>query len=69
MARLLSELKDSEVSVLVLRIDNKSAISLVKNLVHHDRSKHIDMRFHLTRKYQNTGQIAIEFIRTEELTS
>jgi hypothetical protein len=47
IARLLSELKDSEISVPVLRIDNKSTISLVKNPVHHDRSKHIDVRFHL----------------------
>jgi hypothetical protein len=66
VARLLSKPKDSEVSVLVLRIDNKSTISLVKNPVHHDRSKHIDVRFHLIREYQNTRQIVVEFIRTEE---
>jgi hypothetical protein len=34
----------------------------VKNLVHHDRSKHIDVRFHLIREYENSGQIAVEFI-------
>jgi hypothetical protein len=66
VARLLSELKDSEISVPVLRIDNKSTISLVKNPVHHDRSKYIDVRFHLIREYENSGQIAIEFIMTEE---
>jgi hypothetical protein len=66
VARLLSELKDSEISVPVLRIDNKSTISLVKNPVHHDRSKHIDVRFHLIREYENSGQIVVEFIRTEE---
>jgi hypothetical protein len=47
LARLLSEIKDADVIVLVLRVDNKSAISLVKNLVHHDRSKHIDVQFHV----------------------
>jgi hypothetical protein len=66
VARLLSELRDAEVSVPRLRIDNKSAISLVKNPVHHDRSKHIDVRFHLIREYENSGQIDVEFISFEQ---
>jgi hypothetical protein len=66
LTRLLSELKDSEVRVSVLRVDNKSTISLIKNLVHHDRSKHIDVRYRLIREYKQTGQIAVDFIRTEE---
>jgi hypothetical protein len=66
VTRLLSELKDSKISVLVFRIDNKSTISLVKNPVYHDRSKHIDVRFYLIREYENSGQIAVEYIRTEE---
>jgi hypothetical protein len=42
LACLLSELKDAEIEVPVLRVDNKSTIALVKNPVHHNRSKHID---------------------------
>jgi hypothetical protein len=52
--------------VPVLRVDNKFIISLVKSPVHHDRSKHIDVRYHLIWEYEQTGQIALEFIRTEE---
>jgi hypothetical protein len=66
LARLLSELKDAEIQVPVLRVDNKSTISLVKNPVHHDRSKHIDVRYHLIREYEQTCQITVKFIRTEE---
>jgi hypothetical protein len=66
VTRLLSELKDSEISVTVLRIDNKSTISLVNNSVYHDRSKHIDVRSHLIREYENSGQITVEYIRSEE---
>ena len=47
-------------------MDNKSTISLIKNPVHHDRSKHIDTRFHLIREYVQAGQIGVEFIRTDE---
>jgi hypothetical protein len=66
LACLLSELKDTDVEVPVLRVDNKSTISLIRNPVHHDRSKHIDIRYHLIREYEQTGQIAVDFIRTEE---
>ena len=66
LARLLSELKDAEVHVPVLRVDNKSTISLINNPVHHDRSKHIEVRYHLIREYANSGQLEVSFIRTEE---
>ncbi|KAK2630796.1 hypothetical protein QOZ80_UnG0725510 [Eleusine coracana subsp. coracana] len=50
LARLLGEFLDSEVGRPVIKVDNKSAISLVQNPVHHDRSKHIDIRFHFITK-------------------
>jgi hypothetical protein len=28
-------------------------------------SKHIDIRFHMIREYENSRQISVEFIRTE----
>jgi hypothetical protein len=55
-----------EVEMPVLKVDNKSTISLIKNPVHHDRSKHIDVRFHLIREYVNSGQIEVEFIGTND---
>jgi hypothetical protein len=48
------------------QIDNKSAISLVKNPVHHDRRKHIDVRFHFPRECAQDGLIEVDFIRTED---
>jgi hypothetical protein len=66
LARLLLELRDAEVQVPVLRVDNKSTISLVKNPVHHYRSKHIDVRYHMIWEYEQTGQIVVEFIKIEE---
>ena len=66
LARLLAEITGEAVGRPVLRVDNKSTISLIKNPVHHDRSKHIDTRFHLIREYVQAGQIGVEFIRTDE---
>jgi hypothetical protein len=50
LAGLLGEILEADVARPVIRIDNKSAISLVRNPVHHDRSKHIDVRFHFLRE-------------------
>jgi hypothetical protein len=66
LAWLLAEILNSVVSRTVLRVDNKSTISLVKNPVHNDRSKYIDIRFHLIREYAHNGQIEVSFIRTSE---
>jgi hypothetical protein len=66
MGRLLSEITGKVITTPRLKIDNKSAISLVKNPVLNDRSKHIDTRFHLIREHEANGQIVVEFIRTEE---
>ena len=46
-------------------VDNQSAIALAKNPVMHDRSKHIDIKFHFLRDYVDGGQIVIEFVETD----
>ena len=50
----------------MLYVDNKATISLIKNLVLPDRSKHIEIRFHCIRECADWGLIKIDFIRTEE---
>jgi hypothetical protein len=41
-------------------------MSLIKNPVHHDQSKHIDVRFRLNQEYAHNGQIEVDFIRTQD---
>ena len=47
-------------------VDNQPTISIAiaKNPVLHDRSKHIDIKFHFLRNCVDGGQIVIEFIET-----
>ena len=45
-------------------VENQPAIALVKNPVLHDRSKHIDMKFHFVKDCVDGGQIVIEFVET-----
>ena len=45
-------------------VDNQPAIALAKNPILHDRSKHIDVKFHFLRDCVDEGQIVIEFVET-----
>jgi hypothetical protein len=44
-------------------VDNKSTISLIKNLVHHDQTKHINVKYHYVWDYADQGLIDVQFIR------
>ncbi|RVW63782.1 Retrovirus-related Pol polyprotein from transposon TNT 1-94 [Vitis vinifera] len=66
LGRLLADLLKTEVKKVVLKIDNQSAIALSKNSVHHERSKHIDTRFHYIRDCVESGMIEIQHVCTED---
>ena len=64
LRRLLGELTGVEAHPLTLMVDNQPAIALTKNPVLHDRSEHIDVKFHFLRDCVDGGQIVIEFVET-----
>ena len=55
LRRLLGELTGVEAHPLALMVDNQSVIALAKNPVLHDRSKHIDVKFHFLKDYVDGG--------------
>ena len=66
LGRLLADLLKIDVKKVVLKIDNQSAIALSKNPVYHERSKHIDTRFHYIRDCVESGMIEIQHVCTED---
>jgi hypothetical protein len=46
--------------------DNKSANDLAYNPVHHDRTKHIDVRYHRIREYILDGTIIVHHVPTQD---
>jgi hypothetical protein len=66
LARVLAEVQGSALSTPLLRVDNKSIIALIKNLVLHVQSKHIEVKYHLVRESIENDRIKVEFIRSEE---
>ena len=65
MRRLLTELTGVQAQPPALKVDNQPAIALAKNPVLHDRSKHIDVKFHFLRDCVEEGQVVIEFVDTK----
>jgi hypothetical protein len=49
LVRLLSDLLDRDTGAVELRVDSKSALTLAKNPVFHERSNHIWVRYHFIR--------------------
>ena len=49
LRKLLSDLFRIELEPTVIHCDNQSCIKLTENPVFHDRSKHIEMRYHYIR--------------------
>jgi hypothetical protein len=65
LGRLLADLTCSEVKRFKLRIDSKSAEELSRNPVHHDRTKHIDTRYHYIRECVSEGVLELEHVSTD----
>jgi hypothetical protein len=50
----------------VVHCDNKSCIKLTKNLVFHNRSKHIDMRYHYIPDLVQRKTVRLQYIAMSE---
>jgi hypothetical protein len=66
LTRLLSELKGKREGAVKIYIDSESAIQLSKNPIFHDRSKHIDTRYHFIRECIEEGRVCVASIGTTE---
>jgi len=50
----------------VIYCDNHSYIKVMENPVFHDRSKHIEIKYHFIRDYVQKGVVKLEHISTNE---
>jgi hypothetical protein len=49
-----------------LLCDNESAIRMVDNPVEHNRTKHVDIRYHFFRDHKQRGHIEIAYVNTKD---
>jgi hypothetical protein len=65
LSNLIADLTGKSREKFKLYVDNKSAIALCKNPVHHDRTKHIDIKFHKIRQCIEEGKLDVYHVRTD----
>jgi hypothetical protein len=63
---LLAEITGREEERMMTKVDNKSAIDLMKNPVFHKKSKHINTRYHYIRECVEKNQIKVEHISGDQ---
>lgn len=69
LKRLIKELNNSEPARTTLFVDNQSALDLIKNPVHHKRTKHIDIRFHYIRERYQDNEFILQFLKSTDQTA
>ena len=64
--KMLVGLFDLELRPTVIHCDNQSCIKLTENPVFHDRSKHIEIRYHFIKDCVQRVVVKLEYITTDE---
>lgn len=66
LQQLLKDLGLNSLNPTVIKYDNKAALSIVANLVQHERTKHVEMDCHFIREKQSIGAIKAEYIPSKD---
>lgn len=69
LLKLLSSMLGNVFSGVTLFCDNQGALALAKNPIQHQRSKHIDIKYHFIRSEIQNGVVNIEYVPSEHNVS
>ena len=62
----MADINGCERKAVKVFADNQGAIALAKNPIHHQRTKHIDIRYHFIRFDVEEGIVILEYVPTNE---
>ncbi|XP_059051907.1 uncharacterized protein LOC131846587 [Achroia grisella] len=65
LKRFLEELLGKEEPPLTIHSDSQSAIAIANNPVHHQQTKHVDVRYHFVRETLENGVIDLKYLETK----
>jgi hypothetical protein len=63
------DVENSAKTVKIMHADNQSAIALAENPKHHDRSKHIAIRYHFIREAVQNRHINLKYLRSSDMVA
>jgi hypothetical protein len=61
---MLAELRKKEPKMFGLKVDNQFVVALIKNPVFHERSKHIETRYHYICECVEAKKLKVEYVGT-----
>jgi hypothetical protein len=64
--KFLAEIFDLELEPTLIHCDNQSCMKLTKNIVFHDRSKHIEIKYHYIWDMVQRGVVELQYISMDE---
>lgn len=67
--RIMEGTDEKQKDATRLYCDNKLAITMAKNSVHHSRTKHIAIKHHFIREVIESGEMKLEFYKSKEQVS
>ena len=67
MSQFVREVSGVNIQPIGIFCDNTSSIKLAKNDAYHERTKHINVRYHHVREKLEEKQICIEHISTDDM--
>ena len=51
----------------ILSMDNQSSIVLIKTLKHHEKTKHVDYKYHYLKELSEDGKLIVEYTPTQDM--
>ncbi|KAF3635295.1 Squalene synthase [Capsicum annuum] len=66
LRKILCDLEQNQMEATAIKVDNKSAISMDKNLVQHGRSKHINVKFHAIGQSEKDGEVNLVYYSSDQ---
>jgi len=66
LQRILKDMGEKQSGPTTINCDNKSTIAMTKNHVHHNRTKHIAIKYHFIREAKTNMKIRLEYCPTED---
>jgi hypothetical protein len=66
LRKVLKDLNCDQGEPTELLCDNMAAIAISKNSVFHDRTKHMKIKFHAIRQFQQEGELEMKYVCSKE---
>ena len=68
LQKLPFDLFDHRLEVTCIFCDNQNCVKLSKNPMFHDKSKHIEIKYHYIRDMVQKGAVKLQYVATDEQT-